>query len=310
MRILLDRPAPGRLRELIDRTAPDWAEVSDLERGDPGFAAHLAEAEVVLHVLDPITAADVRAAPRLRLVQKFGSGVNTIDLDAAREAGVAVTNMPGANAPAVAEHTVGLILAALRNLPTLHAHTVDGTAWPGGAHAAAPGGELGGRQVGLVGYGAIATRVERAVVALGATTVHHARDTTRPGWVPLDDLLASSDVVSLHLPLDATTDGLLDARRLARLAPGALLVNTSRGQLVDHDALLERLAAGALAGACLDVFPDEPMPADHPLLHTPGVIATPHVAWLTDETLARCWERALDNCTRLRDGAPLADRVV
>ncbi len=310
MRVVIDRPAPPRLRAAIDGSAPTWMEVVDIGRDDPRFADEWRRAEVVLHILDPISASDIGEAPDLRLIQKFGSGVNTIDLEAARAHGVSVTNMPGANAPAVAEHTLAMILAALRDLPALHRDTLDATSWPGGPNAATPAAELGSRRVGLVGYGAIARRVETAAQALGADTAHHARDRSRPGWLPLDELLATSDVVSLHLPLTDETSGLIDAARLAAMKPGALLVNTSRGGLVDHDALIERLRDGTLAGACLDVLPDEPLAADHALLDAPNILVTPHVAWLTDETLERCWRRALDNCRRLADGEPLDDQVV
>lgn len=309
VKVLVDRVAPPSLQATIDATAPEWADVVSVSRDDPRFAAALAEAEVVLHVLDPISGGDIDAAPALRLIQKFGTGVNTIDLDAAERAGVAVTNMPGANAPAVAELTVALMLAGLRDLPSLVSGTRAGTAWPGLADDPAPGAELGGRQVGLIGYGAIARRVEVAVQALGAATVHFTPTEGRPGWTPLDELLATSDVVSMHVPLVPDTERLLDASRLAMLKAGALVVNTARGGLIDHAALVEQLDRGHLRGACLDVLPTEPLPAEHPLLRASRVVATPHIGWLTDETLARCWQRALDNCRRLRDGQALVDRV-
>ncbi len=310
MRVLLDRPAPDPLRRLVDATLPPWATFTDVARGDPRFGEELARAEVLLHVLDPVSGADIDAAPVLRLIQKFGTGVNTIDLPAAQRRGIAVTNMPGANAPAVAEMTLGLMIAGLRELPSVHAATVAGTAWPGQPSAPTPGAELGSRRVGVIGFGSIGQRVASAAAALGADVVHHSVRDDRPGWVALDDLLTTSDVISLHLPLTDDTANLLDRRRLALVKQGALLVNTSRGGLVDHEALIEALDRGHLRGACLDVWPEEPLPVAHPLLRARGLVATPHVGWFTDETLERCWRRAIDNCRRLRDGEQLMDRVV
>lgn len=309
MRIMLDRVAPEALRSVVADSLPSWATFVDLARSDPQFGSELHRADVLLHVLDPVSADDIETASALRLIQKFGTGVNTIDLAAARANNVQVTNMPGANAPAVAELTLGLMLAGLRDLPALHNATLAGIAWPGQPEAPAPAAELGGRQVGLVGYGAIAQRVATAAAALGAHVVHHSRRTDRPGWLPLDELLRTSDVISLHLPLDDDTVELLDRTRLSMLRHDALLVNTSRGGLVDHEALLELLENGQLRRACLDVFHLEPLPATDDLLRTRRLIATPHIGWYTEETLERCWHRALDNCERLRDGRPLTDLV-
>lgn len=309
MRILLDRRIPEQLHAHVNATLPPWATFVAAARDDPYFADHLSRAEVLLHILEPITAADLRQARSLRVIQKFGTGVNTIDLDAAARHGIAVTNMPGANAPAVAELTLALILSGLRDLFSLHTGTLDGSAWPGGGGELLPGAELGTCTVGLVGYGAIARRVEIAVRALGASTIHHSTTREREGWVDLDDLLARADIVSLHLPLTAATEGLLDRERLSSMRRGAVLVNTSRGGLIDHVALIDLLRSGHIGAAGLDVFPEEPLPVTHPLLHTERVTVTPHVAWYTSGTLLRCWDRALENCRRLRAGKPLADRV-
>jgi phosphoglycerate dehydrogenase-like enzyme len=309
MKIVLDRRAPAELRSHATATLPDWATFVDVARADAAFADHLADADVLLHVLDPVTADDLARATSLRLIQKFGTGVNTIDLDAAERHDVAVTNMPGANAPAVAELTLALILTGLRDVVALHAGTIDGSAWPGGPGEPPPGAELGGRTVGLVGYGAIARRVEQAVRAIGARTIHHATTTDREGWVTLDELVAQADVVSLHVPLTPATEQLFDRARLSATRAGVVVVNTSRGGLVDHDALVDLVRSGHIGAAGLDVFPQEPLPTGHPLLHTERITVTPHVAWYTSGTLVRCWDRALENCRRLRDGEPLEDRV-
>ncbi len=192
----------------------------------------LATTEALLHVLEPITAEVMDAAPRLRFIQKLGVGVNTIDLDAARVRGVMVANMPGANAAAVAEMTVGLLLAVLRRVPAVRSRDprrVGAGRWipavPDGL------GEVGGRTVGLVGYGDIARRVAAIVTAMGATVVHHQRTTSAPGWLPLDELLGTADVVSLHVPLTDETRLLLDApsHRSAQAHGGARQHQPGRG---------------------------------------------------------------------------------
>jgi phosphoglycerate dehydrogenase-like enzyme len=311
LEVLLHHDAGPAVQALLERHAAPSVRVRVCPVGDrQGFAAALAGADVLFHVLDPVTEGVVAAAPRLRLVQKLGVGVNTIDLEACRAGGVAVCNMPGTNAPAVAEATLLLMLACLRRLPDWHAATRRGRGWPTDPVLADRMGELAGRTVGLVGYGDIARRLEPVLLALGATVTHHARRADRPGWRPLDELLAGVDVVSLHLPLDDETAGLLDRRRLGLLRPGTVLVNTSRGGVVEQAALVDALASGRIAAAGLDVFAREPLDAADPLLRLDNVVLMPHVAWLTTETMARCLDLGFDNVRRLAAGEPLLHRVV
>ena len=280
----------------------DWLDVTFCaEDDDATFYRLLPEAEVLWHVLRPLSASDIRLGSRLRLVHKLGAGVNTIAVDTATERGIAVANMPGANAPSVAEGTLLLMLAALRRLPELDAAT------PGLGDTVR---DIGGCTVGLIGYGNVATSVERIVTAMGAQVVHTStRDDGTPGWRTLAELLAESDIVSLHLPLTDATHGLLGREALAAMKPGAVLVNTSRGPIVDESALADALRSGHLAAAGLDVFGVEPVPPDNPLLALPNVVLTPHVTWYTADTMRRYLEVALDNCERLRDGKDLANLV-
>jgi phosphoglycerate dehydrogenase-like enzyme len=261
-------------------------------------------------VLDPVTADVLDVAPRLRLVQKLGVGLNTIDLEACRGRGIAVCNMPGPNAPAVAEAALLLLLAALRRLPDWHQRTRAGEGWPTDPQLADRMGELAGRTVGLIGYGDIARRLEPVLVALGARVVHHARRDDRPGWLPLDELLRTADAVSIHVPLTAETEGLVDRRRIGLMKPGAIVVNTARGGVVDQVALVEALRSGRLGAAGLDVFASEPIAADDPLLALRNVVLMPHVAWLTNETMRRCLEIGFDNVRRLAAGDEPRHRVV
>jgi len=289
----------------------DWLDIRYCpEDDDDTFGRELPEAEVIWHVLHPISAADLEAAKRCRLVHKLGAGVNTIDVDAATRLGIAVANMPGANANSVAEGTVLLMLAALRRLPALDRATRDGRGWPPDPSLGETVRDIGGCTVGLIGYGNIAKAVETIVAAMGARVLHTStRDDGHPGWRPLTELLASSDVVSLHLPLTDTTAGMLDRTALARMKPDAVLVNTSRGGVVDEDALVDALRTGGLAAAGLDVFAVEPISADNALPTLDNVVLTPHVTWYTADTMRRYLEHAVDNCLRIRDGRKLVNVV-
>jgi phosphoglycerate dehydrogenase-like enzyme len=289
----------------------DWLDVRwCAEDDDEGFYNELPDADVIWHVLRPLSGADLRRGDRLRLVHKLGAGVNTIDVATATECGVAVANMPGANAPSVAEGTVLLMLAALRRLPELDREVRVGRGWPADPELGETVRDIGGCTVGLVGYGNIAKRVSRIVEAMGATVLHTSTgDDGRPGWRPLAELLAASDIVSLHLPLTAQTHHLLDRDALARMKPAAVLVNTSRGAVVDEDALVDALRTGRLAAAGLDVFEAEPVAPDNRLLGLDNVVLTPHVTWYTADTMRRYLAEAVANCRRLRDGQPLAHVV-
>jgi len=323
----MDREAvavnPGTVRVLahfapsntvLDFLAPhlDWLDVRFCgEEDDETFYRELGDADVLWHVLRPITGDDLNRAPRLRLVHKLGAGVNTIDVETATQLGILVANMPGANAPSVAEGTVLLMLAALRRLPQLDRATRAGRGWPTDPTLGDTVRDIGGCTVGLVGYGNVAKRVERIVLAMGAEQVLHTstRDTGHPRWRNLPDLLAASDIVSLHLPLTDTSRGLLGPEAIAAMKPGAVLVNTARGPIVDEAALIEALRGSRLAAAGLDVFDTEPLPADHPLLGLDNVVLTPHVTWYTSDTMRRYLSIGVENCRRIRDGEPLAHLV-
>jgi len=274
------------------------------------LARLLPETDVLWHVLERCTAEMIAAASRLRLIQKIGVGVNTIDLDAAKARGIPVCNLPGTNARAVAELTLALMFAVLRRVPRFDAAMRRGewsdTALQDGI------GELGGRTVGLVGYGAIPQLLAPVLVALGCRVIYTARAPRAEAageWRSLDALVAEADIVSLHLPLVAETEGLIGARALARMKPGGILINTARGGLVDQRALTEALESGHLSGAGLDVFQNEPHDASEALFQLPNVVLTPHVAWLTTGTFDRSFALAAENCRRLAAGEGLLHRV-
>lgn len=298
---------------VLDMVAPEseWLDIRWChEEDDDTLHRELPSVDAVWHVLRPLTRADLRRGAKLRLVHKLGAGVNTIDVDTATELGIAVANMPGANAPSAAEGTVLLMLAAMRRLLEQDRATRAGRGWPTDATLGETVRDIGACTVGLVGYGNIARRVEQIVTAMGATVLHTSTgDDGTPGWRPLPELLADSDIVSLHLPLTAQTENLLGRSALDRMKPTALLVNTSRGAIVDEAALADALRNGRLAAAGLDVFATEPVDPDNPLLRLDNVVVTPHVVWYTQDTMRRYLAEAIDNCRRLRDGDELRNVI-
>jgi phosphoglycerate dehydrogenase-like enzyme len=202
------------------------------------------------------------------------------------------------------------MLAALRRLPALDRAVRHGSGWPANPELGETVRDIGACTVGLVGYGNIAKRVSDIVTAMGATVLHTStRDDGRPGWRQLPELLAASDIVSPHLPLTSDTVHLLNRDTIAQMKPNAVLVNTSRGAVIDEDALVDALRSGRLAAAGLDVFEVEPVAPDNPLLGLDNVVLTPHVTWYTADTMRRYLAEAVANCRRLRDGLPLANVV-
>ena len=314
MRAIFHYACSQSLSAKLKALAPPWLEIRSCPESDAALLYRLlVDADVLLHVLEPATAKVMDAAPNLQLIQKIGVGVNTIDLEHAGLRGIRVCNMPGTNSRAVAEATLMLMLTTLRRTRSLDAAIRAGDGWRLDPALFDQLGEVGGRTVGLVGYGAVPTMLAPVLRALGAPVLYTAtgpKPDAVAEWRELPELLAESDVVSLHLPLTAETERLIDAAALARMKPGALLINTARGGLVDQSALIEALRDRRLLGAGLDVYDQEPVPADCPLLAMDNVVLQPHVAWLTPETLGRSLAVAMENCRRLRDGEELLHRVL
>lgn len=255
---------------------------------------HLGDAEIAVTQMAPFTAEVFRARPGLRLVGVCRGGPVNVDLAAATEAGVVVTFAPGRNAQAAAEYAVALMLTASRRIADAD-HELRNGVWRGDYYAlGAVGTELGAATVGLVGYGAIGRIVARILIAFGAEVVAYdpyadpaalAADGVRS--VTLDELLVSSDIVSLHARLTAETRHLLDAAALDRMKPGAVLVNSARGGLLDYAPLPGLLRSGRLGALALDVYDVEPPPTDWPLLTAPNVVLSPHLAGATRQTAER-----------------------
>lgn len=253
----------------------------------PTLIAQARDADAMILANMPMPGEVLRACPRLKFIDVAFTGVDHVDLEAARAGGMAVSNASGYSNEAVAELVIGTVLSMARNL-----RAVEDRCRTGGTKAGLVGWELRGKTVGIVGLGRIGTRSAELFHAFGARILASSRTVhpDAPNYVeqmPLEELLPQADVVVLHCPLNETTRGLMNAGRLAMMKPTALLVNVARGPVVDEAALAEALERGAIAGASLDVFAVEP-PLDpaSPLLRAPGTLVTPHVAFATRESMS------------------------
>ena len=219
--------------------------------------------------------------------------------------------MPGTNSPAVAEMALLLMLAALRKQPRISRVCRSGQ-WHVDKATKESFGEIRGRTVGFVGFGEIPKVLAPVLHAMGARVVYTANK-PRPvsyEYLSLESVLEQSDILTLHVPLTDETEKLIDEPRLAMMKPGAVLINTARGELVDEAALYTALTDGSLSAAGLDVFSQEPVPAENPLLSLENVAVSPHVAWLTNETFTRSLHIAVQNSLAIRDGGELVHRVI
>jgi len=253
-------------------------------------------AAVLLRGSPPLTARVFDAARGLRIVAKHGAGVDSVDIAAATRHGIAVMVTEGANADAVAEHALAMMLALVRDLPRFDRLTRQG-GWRDPGHLTRDFRE---RTVGIVGFGQIGERTARLARACGAQVLVHTRSAIAlpegmAREAELDRLLERADVVSLHCPLTVQTRGMIGAAQFARMKPGAILVNTARGPVVDEAALVEALRSGRLAAAGLDTFAVEPPDPSNPLFALPNVIVTPHIAAATTGAAVRMGTIAADN---------------
>jgi glyoxylate reductase len=265
----------------------------------------LSVAEGLLSLLtDAVDAGTIAAAPRLRVISNLAVGWDNIDVEAARARGIAVGCTPGVLTETTADLTWALILAIARRLPDAEAAVRDGR-WVTWEPAFLLGRDVHETTLGIVGMGRIGKAVARRAEGFGMSVLH----TSRSGGVPLEDLLARADFVSLHCPLTPETRHLIDAEALARMKPTAYLVNTARGPIVDQDALRQALESGTIGGAALDVTDPEPLPPDDRLLHAPNLIVLPHVGSATHATRERMADLAVDNLLAGLAGRPLPHGV-
>lgn len=263
------------------------------------------DASVVI-VRAPLPPALFESAPGLRAAIRHGAGLDMIPIDAASAAGVLVANVPGVNARSVAEHVIFAALALLRRFRAMD-RDLRASGWLAGRDHANLTHELSGRSIGIVGLGAVGRQVaEIAHFGFGlevcATSRSGAGFPEHVARKELDELVAASDVVVLACPLTPDTTGLMSRQRIASMKPGALLINVSRGPVVDDAALIEALTSGRIGGAALDVFVTQPLPADHPYFGLENVILTPHMAGITEESMRRMGLGAAEEAIRVLGG--------
>jgi glyoxylate reductase len=290
-------PALDRLREAHE--VDEWP--GDLPPEPDELRARTADAEGLLSlVTDPVDASVIEGAARLRAIANMAVGTDNIDVAAAAARGIPVGNTPGVLTDATADLAFALLLALARRIVPGAAMVRDGE-WRTWEPAADLGADLAEATLGIVGWGRIGQAVARRAEGFGLEIVHSSRSS----GVPLEELLERSDFVSVHTPLTPETRHLIDAGALARMKPTALLVNTSRGGVVDQDALRTALHERTIAGAALDVTEPEPLPADNPLLDAPNLLVVPHVGSATVRTRARMAAMAVDNLLAALDGRPM-----
>lgn len=281
---------------------------TDPPRDEGELIERLRPAEVVIPIRErtPFTADRLLKLPRLRLISMTGTGVASIDVKTATARRVLVTNTPGTSVPAVVELTFGLMIALCRRLPAIDREIRQGQ-WP--QHV---GTELSGKTLGIVGLGAIGSRVAEAAGALGmevfAWSPRLTADRARQHGatpLPLPELMARSDFVSIHIRSLPATKGLVSRNLIGLMKPTAFLINTARAAIVDEDALWEALSAGRLAGGGLDVFGEEPLPPHHRWAGLGNVILTSHRGWVTRETLDRFMGAAVENALAFLASRPV-----
>ncbi len=266
------------------------------------FHAAIPKAELLLMTpFAPVTKEHIESAPRLRGILRYGVGADNIDLDAAAALGIPVTNVPASATEEVATHAVAMALSLQRRLVEGDA-LIRGGSWGGAFMDGVQ--RCSTQRAGIIGMGRIGRQVAQRFAALGFEVVGYDPYPQESSWplIPLQELLTSSDVISLHLPLTPETKHMLGQEELAALKPGAIVVNVSRGGLIDESALAAELTRGHLGGAGLDVFEEEPIPADHPLLRSPRTILSAHVAWKSDQSLESYQDVVVQTARRLLAG--------
>jgi len=315
MKIVNTAPMPGTIlsRELAVRAPGTIFSILDAHRfTEENLMAEIADADLLYGDYTggtPITRRIIEAAKRLKLVQQPSVGYNHIDIGACREFGIPVANTPGANDIGVAEHTIMLALACLKRLTYFDRKTHEGK-WLFTEAQKTGIYEVNGKTYGLLGMGRTARAVAERLVPFGVNLLYYDIVRLSPEdekkymarYASLEEILTTSDVVSLHLPLTQETSGIIDASKLALMKPTAVFINVGRGPLVDETALADALRNKKLAAAAVDVFVKEPPPEDHPLFGLENVILTPHLAGSTRESGFRIRTMSIDNLGRVARG--------
>ena len=312
--VLLDMIAPDRTDRLRALLPPGFVLTHGTARGDEHMKDIITDADYAIAGQVAVSGDVLRAGKKLKLLHKWGVGVDNLDLAAAKELGVAVARTTGSNAVPVAEFALGLMLSALRFIAFGHAELKQGH-WRTGQLPGDPL-TLSGKTVGIVGFGAIGQNVAKLLKGFGCTILYSKR-TPLPAeeevalgvrHAPLPQILAEADIVSLHCPLTPETTNLIDAAAFRAMKRTAVLVNVARGGVVNETDLVAALKTGEIAGAAMDVFSVEPLPADSELLTLDNLVVTPHLAALAADTFAPTVKRMFDNILHVSRGEPVPER--
>lgn len=310
-KIVFSPALPPALMDIARAMLPEGYELQIVEPEGPEFLAAMQDAEYYMgFARNPLSAEFYRAAPHLKLVQLISAGYDRLDVEAARQARVPVANNGGANSVAVAEHTLMLILAVYKKLAWHHNNVVR-SQWRVGDFSSTRTYELAGKTLGIVGLGTIGKKVARRAQAFDMHVQYYdtlrlsedQEDALGVHFVLFPELLRTSDVVSLHVPLNDTTRGMVSTREFAAMKDSAILINTCRGPVVDEEALHRALTTRQIAAAGLDVMVQEPPQTDHPLFKLENVTITPHTAGPTWENWTKAFRNAFDNVQRVAAGA-------
>lgn len=300
----------------FDRNGPAGKEIAEYSGLPKDIEAYVADAEILLTHLAPVTRGLMEKAPRLRFIGVTRGGPTNIDMAAARDRGISVANVPGRNATAVAEFTVGAILSCLRRITVGHAGMAAGE-WRGDLYRFdRTGDELSDLTVGILGYSHIGQRLVRLLKPFGCRIIvcdpfvnlNIYDDIDGVERTDIDSMIARSDIVTLHARVTPETTGIMSRARIAAMKPGAILINTARGSLVDQAAMVEALKSGHLGGAALDTFAVEPPEAGDELLFLPNVTLTPHIAGASRRVATYAAEVLVKDLRRFLEGAPVVNR--
>lgn len=297
----------GALEALGDLTLYDRTPLDD----ETEILKRIGDADVVLTNKTPLSGTVIKNAPNLRYIGVLATGYNIVDIAAAKEKGIPVANVPAYSTDSVAQLTIALLLEICHHVGH-HSDAVHAGRWENSADFCFwdfPLIELAGKTIGIIGFGSIGQSVARIAKALGMRVVAYSRTEKEAGralaeYVPLDRLLAESDVISLHCPLSEATQGIINKETIAKMKDGAILLNSSRGPLLVDQDVADALDSGKLAAAAVDVASKEPINGDNPLLKAKNCMMTPHIAWAPKEARTRLLDIASKNLQAFIDGAP------
>ena len=285
---------------VYDRTAPK------------DVIARIGDAPIVITNKTVITREIFDACPAIRYVGVLATGYNVVDIAEAKKRGIVVTNVPAYSTQAVAQFTMALLLEICHHVGR-HSDSVHAGKWSACqdfAYWDYPLIELAGKTIGIIGYGRIGQATAKAAQALGMKVIAYSRHGQGEPYVPLEELYAQADVISLHCPLTAENTGMINRETLAKMKDSVILLNTARGALINEADLREALLSGKVYAAAADVAAVEPIPADSPLLGLPNMIFTPHIAWACYETRQRLMDIAVDNVRQFLNGTPINNVAV